>query len=103
MFAKKVKPKVWGLPVKYSNLTPRERIEVRLEYITRQKGRCYYCNRYLVDEPPLEIRKKKIHKELFPTNFFKYLIHLHHNHDTDLTIGAVHCYCNAVLWEHEGE
>ena len=30
-------------------------------------------------------------------------IHLHHDHDTDLTIGAVHAYCNAILWEYHNE
>jgi hypothetical protein len=29
-------------------------------------------------------------------------IHLQHDHDTGLTEGAVHAYCNAVLWQYEG-
>jgi len=30
-------------------------------------------------------------------------MHLHHNHETDMTEGAVHAYCNAVLWQYEGK
>ena len=40
---------------------------------------------------------------LFPESFFKYPVHLHHSHDTGKTIGAVHAYCNAVLWEYYGQ
>ena len=29
-------------------------------------------------------------------------IHLQHNHSTDMTEGAVHAYCNCVLWQYEG-
>ena len=41
-------------------------------------------------------------KTIFPENFFDHSIHLHHDHDTGMTIGAVHAHCNAVLWEYEG-
>jgi len=44
-----------------------------------------------------------IKKSLFPRGFFGYPIHLHHSHDTGMTIGAVHAHCNAVLWQYEGE
>ena len=36
-------------------------------------------------------------------NFFKWPVHLHHCHDTGMTTGAVHCYCNAVLWQYPGK
>lgn len=32
-----------------------------------------------------------------------YPVHLHHDHKTGLTIGAVHAKCNAVLWQYYGE
>ena len=88
------------LPVSYSKLAPYERIKVRLAYIEKQKGKCYFCEGD-INGPSLS--RKQIHLELYPVGFFKYPIHLHHNHDTDMTIGAVHCYCNAVLWEHYNE
>jgi hypothetical protein len=40
---------------------------------------------------------------LFPKNFLKWPVHLHHSHDTGMTIGAVHSYCNAVLWQYHNE
>jgi hypothetical protein len=40
---------------------------------------------------------------LFPELFLKYPVHLHHSHVTGLTIGAVHAYCNAVLWVYHDE
>jgi hypothetical protein len=49
------------------------------------------------------ILKKDINLRLFPPNFLKYPIHLHHCHDTGMTIGAVHCHCNAVLWQYLGK
>jgi hypothetical protein len=30
-------------------------------------------------------------------------VHLHHSHETGMTIGAVHARCNAVLWQYHGE
>jgi hypothetical protein len=33
----------------------------------------------------------------------KELIHLQHCHKTNMTEGAVHAYCNAVLWQYEGK
>ena len=105
MFAKVDKNSVteaFSLPVKYSTLSPSERRTVRLQYIKKQNNRCTYCNNYLKDFPPEKILALKVDKGLFPKDFFKYPIHLHHDHDTDLTISAVHAYCNAVLWVWEG-
>jgi len=47
--------------------------------------------------------EKRIDWDLFPPGFLKNPVHLHHNHDTGMTIGAVHAYCNAVLWQYYGE
>jgi hypothetical protein len=49
------------------------------------------------------VMSKKINVDLFPPNFFKWPVHLHHDHRTGMTIGAVHCRCNAVLWQYHGE
>lgn len=91
------------LPIYYSKASPLLRRKTRELYIKQQNGLCYYCKAPLLGEPAEEVRDKKIHRSLFPPNFFDWPIHLHHDHTTDLTIGAVHCYCNAVLWEYEEE
>lgn len=87
--------------VNYSELTPQERRTVREGYIKYQKGKCFYCKEDLGKEPPERILKKKINWVLFPENFLVYPIHLQHNHVTDKTEGAVHAYCNAVMWQYE--
>lgn len=91
------------LPVDYRKLTRRERRRVREEYVRRQQGLCHFCRAPLDEEPSPEIRRLSVTDDLFPVGFFDYPVHLHHDHATGLTLGAVHCYCNAVLWEHYGE
>lgn len=90
-------------PEKYSKLTREQRAELRKRYASYQNNKCCYCGASLSGPPTDGILKKRISRDLFPKHFFDYPTHLHHNHDTDLTIGAVHAYCNAVLWEHHGE
>ena len=93
------------LPVDYTKLDWRkgEVRAVREEYIKRQKGRCIYCRNQLVVKPPPDVLAKKINWDLFPPNFRKHPVHLQHDHITGMTEGAVHMYCNAVLWQHEGK
>lgn len=88
------------LPVNYDNLSSKERRLVREEYIKIQKNKCWYCNRSLDEES--SVKDKPITKYLFPKNFFKHPVHLHHDHKTGLTEGAIHAHCNAVLWEYYG-
>ena len=102
MFAKRFKPKPIKIPCLYSHLTNENRYLVREEYIKRQYNVCYHCECALDDEPSDEMSALDINSDLFPENFFDNPIHLHHDHDTDLTIGAVHAHCNAVLWQYEG-
>jgi hypothetical protein len=92
-----------SLPVNYNDLHYTERRVIREEYIKLQCGKCYYCDELLIDKPPDEILHRPIKKYLFPKTFFYYPVHLHHNHITGMTIGAVHNYCNAVLWQYHGE
>jgi hypothetical protein len=88
------------LPAKYDKLTRDQRRLVRLEYIKRQNGKCWHCKESL-DSPPSEASLRyKIDLKWFPEGFLDNLIHLQHNHDTGLTEGAVHAYCNAVLWQY---
>ena len=91
------------LPQNYNRLTWQERRAVRLEYIARQGGKCQHCNGDLSAPPPASITNKRINRRLFPETFFAHPVHLHHDHGTGLTIGAVHNYCNAVLWQYYGE
>ena len=51
----------------------------------------------------VHILNKKIDWSYFPENFLNYPIHLQHNHNSGLTEGADHNYCNAVMWQYEGK
>jgi len=92
----------FNLPVNYTKLHWTERKLVREQYIQAQKGLCYYCGCSLKENPPIEIESKKINWNLFPPNFLKHPVHLQHCHKTGMTEGAVHAYCNAVMWQYEG-
>jgi hypothetical protein len=92
-----------NLPVNYNTLSQSERRLIREQYIEIQEGKCSHCGESLNQVAPPPITSMKINKNLFPVNFFKYPVHLHHNHETGMTIGAVHCHCNAVLWQYHGE
>lgn len=91
------------LPVNYEKCSRNMRRKVREEYVRLQDGNCYYCSAPLDGMPAPAIAIKKITKSLYPTGFFNHPVHLHHNHDTEMTIGAIHCHCNAVLWEYDNE
>ena len=91
------------LPTNYNKLTISDKKDVRKEYIKEQGGMCYFCGGLLDEQPPNHILDKPVVKSLFPPKFFDSPVHLHHNHETGMTIGAVHCYCNAVLWQYYNE
>ncbi len=92
----------WELPINYTKLHWTGRREVRELYIREQNNLCAYCGCDLQKKAPSNIRNKRINWKAFPPNFLKYPVHLQHNHDTGMTEGAVHNYCNAVLWQYEG-
>lgn len=91
------------LPVNYRKTSINKRRLVREEYIKIQNNLCYYCKSSLSENPPKSILNKPIKRTLFPENFFKFPIHLHHSHETGMTIGAVHAQCNAILWQYHNE
>ena len=91
------------LPVDYTKLSSKQRKEVRLQYIKEQNNMCYFCGESLDKLAPIEVRSMPIIWELFPKNFLQYPIHLQHCHKTNMTEGAVHNYCNAVMWQYEGK
>lgn len=90
------------LAAKYSELTSLQRRSLRQDYIKQQMGKCFYCKEDLNQDPPKRIKDLAIEWNYFPSNFLVFPIHLQHNHDTDMTEGAVHAYCNAVMWQYEG-
>ena len=91
------------LPIDYTTLTQEQKRAVREQYVVLQKGKCYWCKHDLSKEAPEDITDKKIDWSLFPPNFLRYPIHLQHNHETNMTEGAVHNYCNAVMWQYYGK
>jgi hypothetical protein len=93
----------YNLPVDYTKLHYSERRLVRQQYIQEQDNKCIYCKCSLDEKPPSEVTDKIINWFLFPRGFLDNPIHLQHNHDTGMTEGAVHAYCNAVLWQYEGK
>lgn len=88
------------LPVDYTTLTSTQRRLVREEYIRQQGNLCMFCKHTLDQNAPAFITEKRIDWDLFPPNFLRYPVHLQHNHDTGMTEGAVHAYCNAVMWQY---
>lgn len=91
------------LPIKYSESDWKTRQKARDEYYKIQGGLCWFCHKSLHSSPSSEVLSYKINKSLFPPKMFDYPIHLHHDHETDLTIGAVHAICNAYLWQYKGQ
>ena len=92
------------LPVNYLTLDWRkgEVRAVREEYVRLQNGRCFWCDHPLEFEAPPFITEQEIDWDLFPEGFLKSPVHLQHDHYTHMTEGAVHAYCNAVMWQHHG-
>ena len=90
-------------PKDYNKLSWTERRQLREQYIEEQNGNCQYCGCSLDSSPSEQVTKLAINVKLFPEEFFKYPVHLHHDHETNMTIGAVHNVCNAVLWQYEGK
>jgi hypothetical protein len=91
------------LPINYKKASTRQRREAREQYGVLQDGKCHHCGNPLTQEPTPDILRMRISRHVFPMGFFNHPVHLHHSHDTGLTIGAVHAKCNAVLWEYHDE
>lgn len=90
------------LPVRYKSLSFAERKVVRERYVKEQGGKCMFCGGSLSEKPPQNVLDKKVDWSLFPEGFLKSPVHLQHDHGTGMTEGAVHAYCNAVMWQYEG-
>ena len=90
-------------PQNYHRLTYPERKQLRLRYVEAQGGNCHFCKAPLASPPPAWVKRKRINWVLFPEGFLQWPVHLHHDHQTGMSIGAVHALCNAVLWCYHGE
>jgi hypothetical protein len=93
---------IYVLPIRYSKADASTRRAVRTQYIELQAGLCYWCKQPLDGPADKAVTSKPINWKLFPPNFLRYPIHLQHCHKTDLTEGAVHAICNAVMWQYHG-
>jgi hypothetical protein len=91
------------LPINYNNAHWTVRKQAREQYVNEQDGKCCHCGEPLNGKPNKEVQEAYINLMLFPASMFKYPIHLHHCHNTHMTIGAVHARCNAWLWQYKGE
>lgn len=91
------------LPINYEKTHWTIRKEAREQYIKEQNGLCAHCGKPLDGEPDEAVTKLEIDLRLFPQGFLNAPIHLHHDHNTGMTIGAIHGYCNGVLWQYHGE
>lgn len=90
------------LPADYAKLNSKQRKLVREEYTQLQDGLCFYCREELDGAPAERVLSIPINWKLFPQGFLNNPIHLQHSHRTGLTEGAVHAYCNAIMWQSEG-
>lgn len=90
------------LPVLYDKLNPKQKREVRTEYIRLQEGNCYFCHEPLSGKPDKQVLDKDINLSLFPVGFLRWPIHLQHCHSSGFTEGAVHARCNAAMWQYLG-
>ena len=93
----------YNLPEEYYGLPYKEKRLVREQYVKEQDNKCWHCGQDLDVEPPTEITNLPIIWDAFPPGFLNNPVHLQHDHFTGLTEGAVHAYCNAVLWQYHGK
>lgn len=88
--------------VDYRRLSWQEKRAIREQYIKEQNGECFWCGSKLSGEAKKELLDVPIDWSLFPggEEFLKYPVHLQHDHTTGLTEGAVHSFCNALMWNY---
>lgn len=91
------------LPINYDEADRGLRRAAKERYIQIQDNKCSFCGCLLNDQPRQDILNTELDESLFPENFLKFPVHLHHDHNTKMTLGAVHARCNAILWQHHGK
>lgn len=90
-------------PQRYRDLNANQHRKLRDEYVEYFRGRCLYCDGQLDDEPHEFVRQSadEIEWDNLPGSkegFLKNPVHLHHDHETGLTLGPIHALCNAHSW-----
>ena len=95
--------KTLTLPINYDKSHWSVRKKAREQYCMQQMWKCWHCGEDLHFNPPKSVMEKPINMKLFPKGMLDNPIHLHHDHKTGMTIGAVHARCNCVLWQYYGE
>lgn len=88
------------LPADYTKLSTYQRKMVREQYMMLQRHECWFCGSTLYEPSPQGLRDLPIDWDLFPDGFLDYPVHLQYNHNTGLTEGAVHSFCNAFMWHY---
>jgi len=93
------------LPVLYQGC--RNKALVREKYRRLQKNLCWFCHSSLDKGTPDSFRKLypitgQELQDIFPPGFMDYPVHLHHDHSSGWTKGAVHNYCNAIMFVYFG-
>ena len=91
------------LPTDYTKLSSSKKRKVREKYVELQDGKCWLCKNPLDKMPKEPYNTMPLNLSLFPKGFLNNPVHLHHNHNTNMTIGAVHAHCNGILWQYYGE
>lgn len=94
--------RILQLPINYERATPEERRAARVEYVRQQNGKCYFCHELLVKDPPAKLLELDINWSRFPEHFQVHPVHLQHNHQTGMSEGAVHMFCNAFMFDYLG-
>ena len=92
----------FDLPTNYRNLEWQERRAVREQYAEEQNNECFWCGSDLNGEVDVDLLDIPVDWSLFPggEEFLKYPVHLQHDHSTNMTEGAVHSLCNAIMWNY---
>ena len=91
-------------PQRYRDLNTNQRRKLLDEYVEHFRGRCLYCHLKLDGKPSRIVRDSadEIEWDNLPggkEGFLKNPVHLHHDHETGLTLAPIHALCNAHSWE----
>ena len=85
------------LPTKYSSLSGERLSAVKEAYICLQRERCWLCGNNLWGLPKYIVENPKLMALCFNKLAEQMPYHLHHDHDTGLTLGVTHAECNIII------
>lgn len=84
------------LPTKYSSLSGQRRAAVKEAYICLQRERCWLCGDSLYALPTFIVDNPNVVQLCYNQLAEQFPLQLHHDHDTDMTLGVTHAECNAI-------